>query len=195
MIIEYAEVRNIKDDPTFSGRVQVRCYLSEHDEEKVKDENLKWALPMMPPTSASTHKIGSSPVGLQKGSRVVVTYAESDKAKKYPIILGSFFRGAQPTQDGSAHDEATHKGGTKNPGVDVPHSASPQGGKEYENHVQSNDGLEGGSGAEGGAAGAAGLLSGGLSGALSGGGLSSVVSQLSGGSALNAVTSAVTKIV
>jgi hypothetical protein len=90
-----AEVRNIMD-PLKSGRVQVRVYGHHDDEDSVKDDDLPWALPLQPVTSAATGKVGTVPVGLLVGSRVVITYLHSDTAEQYPIILGSFARGALP---------------------------------------------------------------------------------------------------
>jgi hypothetical protein len=92
--IYFAEVRNIKDDPTKSGRVKVRIYNTQNDEQQVKDDDLPWALPLQPVTSAATAKVGATPFGLIVGSRVAITYAENDTAEEYPIILGSFARGA-----------------------------------------------------------------------------------------------------
>jgi len=91
-----AEVRNIKDDKTKSGRVQIRKYGHHDDEENIKDADLPWALPLQPVTSAATNKIGIIPTGLMVGSRVIVGYLENDTAEQYPIILGSFARGALP---------------------------------------------------------------------------------------------------
>jgi hypothetical protein len=90
-----AEVRNIMD-PLKSGRVQVRIYGLHDDEQAVKDDHLPWALPLQPVTSAATAKIGCIPVGLIVGSRVMITYLHTDIAMQYPIILGSFARGALP---------------------------------------------------------------------------------------------------
>jgi len=91
-----AEVRNIKDDPTKSGRVRVRLYGHNDDEQNIKDDDLPWALPLQPITSAATDRIGIIPTGLRVGSRVIVTFLENDPAEQYPIIIGSFARAAQP---------------------------------------------------------------------------------------------------
>ena len=90
-----AEVRNIKDDPTKSGRVRIRIYGHHDDEQNIKDDDLPWALPLQPITSAATNRVGIIPTGLRVGSRVVVTFLENDTAEQYPIILGSFARGAK----------------------------------------------------------------------------------------------------
>lgn len=89
-----AEVRNIKDDPTKSGRVRIRLYGHNDDEQNIKDDELPWALPLQPISSAATNGVGMIPTGLRVGSRVVVAYLENDPSQQYPIILGSFARGA-----------------------------------------------------------------------------------------------------
>lgn len=96
----FGEVRDIKD-PNKAGRVKIRIYMHQNDEQKIKDDDLPWVLPLQPITSAGTGKVGVIPHGLVKGSRVLVTYASTDTAKQYPIILGSFSRSALPTIGGS----------------------------------------------------------------------------------------------
>jgi len=91
----FAEVRDIMD-PLMSGRVKVRMYGIQDDEGKTKDDNLPWALPLQPVTSAATGKVGVTPVGLMVGSRVVISYLDNDHAEQYPIVLGSYGRGAMP---------------------------------------------------------------------------------------------------
>lgn len=89
----FAEVRKI-DGPDRAGYVQVRKYGYENDEKNIKDDDLQWAIPLQPITSAATGKVGTSPHGLRVGSRVVITYAINDPEEKHPIILGSFARSA-----------------------------------------------------------------------------------------------------
>lgn len=95
-----AEIRNI-DDPTKSGRCQIRKYTRHDGEEgnsggsstnKINEDDCAWALPLMPITSASTAKLGQIPTGLVVGSRVIVTYLDDDPSEQYPIIIGSFYR-------------------------------------------------------------------------------------------------------
>jgi len=93
--IYIAEVTNIQGDDK-AGYVQVRKYGYENDEKNIKDEHLQWAVPLQPVTSAATGKIGKSPHGLRKGSRVLISYAENDPAEKHPFILGSFARASPP---------------------------------------------------------------------------------------------------
>lgn len=91
----FAEVRDIMD-PLKSGRVRVRRYNYDDDEQSVEDDHLPWALPLQPVTSAATGKIGTSPLGLMVGSRVVIAYMDNDIAEQYPIVMGSFARSALP---------------------------------------------------------------------------------------------------
>ena len=93
-----AEVRDIKD-PLKSGRVKVRIYGLQDDEQDVKDENLPWAMPIQDVTSAATAKVGKAPVGLLVGSRVIIAYLASDTARQHPLVLGSYARGAKANGD------------------------------------------------------------------------------------------------
>ena len=95
MHFEIAEVRNIKD-PMKAGRVQVRIYGKNDDEQDIKDDDLPWAVSVTPITSASTGKVGIVPVGLLVGSRVVIGYAANDPEKQYPFVMGSFHRAGAP---------------------------------------------------------------------------------------------------
>ena len=61
-----AQVMKYKDDPTKSGRVQIRVYNEQNDEQEIKDEDLPWAILGMPTTNSSTLKLGSSPHGLKR---------------------------------------------------------------------------------------------------------------------------------
>lgn len=88
-----AEVRKSKKDPTKSGRVKVRVYNEQNDDQEVKDDELPWATVMHPVTSAATSRVGVSPHGLAIGSRVICMYLEEDVNQLYPIIIGSIARG------------------------------------------------------------------------------------------------------
>lgn len=128
-MIEIGEVRDFENDPTKSGRVKVRIYNRQNDEQEVKDDDLPWALVMHPITSAATAKIGVAPHGLIVGSRVIITYAPDDTARQYPIVLGAIARGDKPegndkdnggvaNQTGEA--EKNSGGKIKSPGPDNP---------------------------------------------------------------------------
>ncbi len=113
-----AEVRNLKD-PWESGRVQIRVYGRHDNEQDTKDENLPWATVMMPITSASTNRIGTSPTGLLVGSRVMGYWL--DEAHQYPVIIGSFHRA------GKLKDENDNTGGKDD--IDDKYSDIPIGAR------------------------------------------------------------------
>ena len=110
------EVRSLKD-PWQSGRIQIRIYGFQDDEQSTKDEHLAWALPLQPITSAATRKIGKSPTGMIVGSRVMGFYM--DEEHQHPVILGTFARagklkdeqkntGANNDIDNKYNDVPTH---------------------------------------------------------------------------------------
>ena len=93
-----AEVRNIKDDPTKSGMVQVRRYGKDNDENDIKEKELPWAMVLQPTTSAALGGYGSTATGLMVGSRVLVTYLSTDIHEQQPIVIGSLARGADASE-------------------------------------------------------------------------------------------------
>lgn len=88
------EVVNVKD-PDQSGRVQVRVYGKHDDKTNVPDKILPWALPLQPVTSAAYGKIGTAPLGLVRGSKVMGFWMDSNE-KQYPVIWGSFGKAGDP---------------------------------------------------------------------------------------------------
>lgn len=120
-----AEVRDIENDPSKSGRVKVRIYNTQNDERAITDENLPWAVPLQPVTSAAYNGIGVAPHGLLVGSRVVVAFMTDDSSEQYPIIFGSFSRAFKPTVKGiqSSPDPSTG-GADSDPAPDHPVGAS-----------------------------------------------------------------------
>lgn len=116
-----AEVRNI-NDPWKSGRVQVRIYGVHDDENNIKDEDLPWAMPLQPITSAATARVGIIPSGMLVGSRVLVTFL--DEEKQYPVIMGTYARA------GSSKDKNDNTGGednTEGKDSDIPSQAGGTG--------------------------------------------------------------------
>jgi hypothetical protein len=107
------EVVNVYD-PWESGRVQVRVYGRHDDKTNIPDEVLPWAQPMQSSTSAAFGRMGSAPVGLVKGSRVMGIWMDSDQL--YPIILGSMAKAGD-------YKSGTTEGG--NPQLDNDTSALP----------------------------------------------------------------------
>jgi len=84
-------------DPTFTGRVRVRC-LGYHTENKIDlpTSDLPWAMPMLPITSSGISGIGQSPLGLVEGSWVLGFFRDSTYAQE-PIIIGSL--PGRPTEE------------------------------------------------------------------------------------------------
>ena len=77
-----------RQDPLKLGRCQVRVVgLHNHDKTQLKTEDLPWAYPMQPVTSAAMSGIGHAPVGPVEGTWVVVMFRDDDEQQ--PIILGS----------------------------------------------------------------------------------------------------------
>jgi len=114
-----AEVRNIKD-PWKAGRVQIRVYGNHDNEQDIKDDDLPWATPLQPITSAATGKVGIIPVGMVVGSRVFGLFI--DDARQHPIILGTFARAAKLNGD----DNSGGQEGLDKTGNDVPSPGRPK---------------------------------------------------------------------
>lgn len=77
-----------RQDPLKLGRCQVRVVgLHNHDKNQLKTEDLPWAYPMQPLTSAAISGIGHSPVGPVEGTWVVIMFRDDDEQQ--PIILGT----------------------------------------------------------------------------------------------------------
>lgn len=125
MILKFAEVRNIEDDPSKSGRVKVRLYNDQNDDDEIKDDDLPWALPIQPTSSAAFNGVGSTPHGLLPGSRVLVAYMPDDNGQQYPLILGSFSRAFEPKELGVVTED-------KETGVPQPDKTNPDGPERAE---------------------------------------------------------------
>ena len=120
-----AEVRDIENDPSKSGRVKVRIYNTQNDERAITDENLPWAVPLQPVTSAAYNRVGVAPHGLLVGSRVVIAFMTDDSSEQYPIIFGSFSRAFKPTVKGIQSSPDPSTGGTEgDPAPDHPFGSS-----------------------------------------------------------------------
>ena len=87
-----------RQDPLKLGRCQVRVVgLHNYDKTQLKTEDLPWAYPMQPLTSAGISGIGHTPLGPVEGSWVVVMFRDDDEQQ--PIILGTI--GGIPQAQGS----------------------------------------------------------------------------------------------
>lgn len=90
-----------RKDPLKLGRCQVRVVgVHTHDKTALPTEDLPWAYPMQPITSAAISGIGSSPVGVVEGTWVVVMFRDDDQQQ--PIILGTI--GGIPQQESKSID-------------------------------------------------------------------------------------------
>lgn len=84
----YTGVVENRQDPLKLGRCQVRVIsLHTHDKGVIRTEDLPWAYPMQPITSAAMSGIGHAPVGPVEGTWVVVMFRDDDE--QYPVILGT----------------------------------------------------------------------------------------------------------
>jgi len=98
----YTGVVENRQDPQKLGRCQVRVVgLHTHDKLKLKTEDLPWAYPMQPITSAAMSGIGHSPVGPVEGTWVVIMFRDDDE--QMPIILGTV--GGIPQEAGAIDED------------------------------------------------------------------------------------------
>lgn len=84
-----ATVTNI-NDPDKLGQCQIRI---DNFHDQYDDEDLPWAMSLLPTTSASYQteeygEVGTSPTGILKGSHVLGFFADG-KATRVPIIMGT----------------------------------------------------------------------------------------------------------
>ena len=77
-----------RNDPLKLGRCQVRI-VGLHTESKISlpTEDLPWAYPVQPITSAGTSGVGSAPLGPVEGSWVLITFMDPDE--QMPMMLGT----------------------------------------------------------------------------------------------------------
>ena len=75
-------------DPLFLGRSQVRILgLHSAMEADLANDDLPWAVPIQPTTSAANSGVGWSPTGLLPGTWCVIIFA--DENQQIPMILGT----------------------------------------------------------------------------------------------------------
>lgn len=119
------EVRN-NEDPSGTGRVKVRFYNKENDEKNIKDENLRWAHPVLPITSISSAGIGHKPPAPPVGARLLCFFLPDDEDKQYPYYFGCIVRSEKADEKGIQQQDK--KTGAKAP---TPGSQNPDmsGGK------------------------------------------------------------------
>ena len=76
-------------DPDALGRCKVRCvgYHTE-DKQQLPTDDLPWATPMQPITSAANSEVGTAPVGPVEGTWVVGFFQDGENAQQ-PIFMGT----------------------------------------------------------------------------------------------------------
>lgn len=85
----YTGVIENRNDPLKLGRCQVRVVgLHTDDKNILPTEDLPWAHPLQPITSAAMNGIGQSPTGVVPGTWVVIMFSDGEDQQQ-PIILGS----------------------------------------------------------------------------------------------------------
>lgn len=105
-----------RQDPLKIGRCQVRVVgLHTDDKTILPTEDLPWAYPMQPVTSAAVSGIGHSPVGPVPGTWVIIMFRDPDL--QMPIILGTLggipqTKGGERAQEDSANGILPQDGGT-----------------------------------------------------------------------------------
>jgi hypothetical protein len=82
-----------RDDPLMLGRVRIRIFgVHPDDKALVPTEDLPWAFPIMPITSANVSGIGNTPVGVLPGSTVVGFFADG-MDRQIPMFFGTMSGG------------------------------------------------------------------------------------------------------
>jgi GH24 family phage-related lysozyme (muramidase) len=137
----YTGVVENRLDPLKLGRCQVRVVgLHTHDKSLLKTEDLPWAFPMQPSTSAAISGVGQSPVGPVEGTWVVVMFRDYPENQQ-PIILGSI--GGIPQDFGSVDQDdnsmvlRNDAGVAKNTGVVTDNSGNVNQSGETQEETQS----------------------------------------------------------
>lgn len=89
-----------RNDPDMLGRVRVRVYYYHTDnKDKIKTEDLHWAIVLMPVTTSGVSGIGET-CGLVEGSTVMGFYLDPDNMQN-PLIIGSLMGFASSDKDTS----------------------------------------------------------------------------------------------
>lgn len=102
----YTGVVENRLDPLKLGRCQVRIFgLHSNNISELATEDLPWAFPIQPITSAAMNGIGHTPLGPVEGTWVVIVFRDTDEQQ--PLILGTLGGVPQSSAPGSATPEAT----------------------------------------------------------------------------------------
>ena len=97
-----------RKDPEKLGRVKVRIYgYHSGDESEIPNNDLFWAVPVLPTTSASISGVGSSPTGIVEGTTVIGFFADGHTAQT-PVILGTLAGKPTKPNDGFKDPEGKY---------------------------------------------------------------------------------------
>jgi hypothetical protein len=99
MDIEIVEVRDNRD-PSGTGRVKVRAYNKENDEQNIPDEGLRWAHPVLPITSVTMAGVGHKPPAPPIGARLLCMFLPEDHDRQYPYYFGCIVRSERVDEKG-----------------------------------------------------------------------------------------------
>ena len=78
-----------RQDPLMMGRCRVRVFgIHTKNNQEIPTNDLPWATPIMPLTSASISGVGESPVGPVEGTHVVGFWRDGEN-KQQPIMIGT----------------------------------------------------------------------------------------------------------
>lgn len=107
-------------DPLALGRCRVRIAgYNTNNKTVLPTDDLPWAMPLMPMTSASTSGVGDSPTGPVEGTWVFGFFLDGDECQT-PIMMGTFPGNPMPIgMNKTASPSASPQEGTKNPTVDT----------------------------------------------------------------------------
>lgn len=102
----YTGVVENRYDPLRLGRCQVRVFgLHNEDKAQLPTDDLPWAVPIQPVTSAGVNGIGHTPLGPVEGSWVIIVFR--DKDCQQPMMLGTVGGIPQSSAPGASTPAAT----------------------------------------------------------------------------------------
>lgn len=79
-----------RNDPQYLGRCRIRIAgYNTSDKTVLPTEDLPWAIPLMPITSASVSGVGHAPIGPVEGTWVLGFFIDGEDAQ-IPVMLGTF---------------------------------------------------------------------------------------------------------
>ena len=129
-----------RDDPLKLGRCRVRIVgYHNADVTQLPIEDLPWAHPMQPITSAAISGIGSTPVGPVPGTWVVGFFRDGEDGQQ-PIILGTL--GGIPQKGYHDKIQQDSKHGFKDPNGEYPRASYLENSEPDTNRLARNENIE-----------------------------------------------------